>query len=182
MIQRTRLFQGFYFSKAVPTQVVNEMAFCNVCKDAYDLFEQSNVLEMQKKTAWGYARKQIVEQLANLLSMTRCQEYETVVTDFLQGHSEIECIYLIDALGIQVSDTYFGTGIKIKSPYLFSAAKKEDTHISKPYYYLAFQNREQVYMSESYISAATGYFCQTYSMVFFSGEQKELAVCIDYAQ
>lgn len=178
----TRLFQGYYFSKAVPTQVINKIAFCNVCKDAFDLFEQSNTLEMQKMLEWGCARKQTVKQLAELLSASGGREYERVVTDFLEKYDDIECIYLIDAMGTQVSDTYFGSGIKIKSPYLFSAAKKEDTHIGKPYYYLAFQNREQVYMSDSYISAATGYFCKTYSMVFFSGEQKEMVVCIDYPQ
>lgn len=178
----TRLFQGYYFSKAEQPETVNELAFYNICKNAFDFFETNNALEMEKKTAWGHARKEIVRQLAVLLAGVGCQEYETVVTDFLSRHAEIECIYLIDAMGKQVSDTYFSSGTKIKSPYLFSAAEKEDTHIGKPYYYLAFQNREQVYMSESYISAATGYFCQTYAMVFVSKEQKELAICIDYPQ
>ena len=178
----TRLFQGFYFSKGEPPEIVNETEFRGICKDALGFFEESNNLELRKKTVWGYARKKIVKHLAELLERVDGKEYEAVVMAFLQEHVEIECVYLIDAMGRQVTTTFFGTGVKIKSPYLFSAAQKEDTHIGKPYYYLAFQDREQVYMSESYISAATGYFCQTYSLVFCSRDHGELAVCIDYPQ
>ncbi len=178
----TSLFQGYYFSKAEPVDVINTMEFQRVCKDALTYYKESTVFELRKKAVWGYARKKIVKQLAEQLSLAESTAYEPVMEGFLHGHVEIECTYIIDCMGRQISPTLFGIGVNIKSPYLFSPAREEDLHVDKPYYYHAFQNREQVYVSESYISAATGYFCQTYSLVFTSSTGEELAVCIDYPQ
>jgi hypothetical protein len=89
---------------------------------------------------------------------------------------------VIDNDGKQVTKTYFGNQTVIKNTYLFTPAKEEDYHIAKPYYYVAIHKQKEIYISESYISSATGNFCKTYSLVFCNIEGNDYVLCLDFSE
>jgi FOG: EAL domain len=172
--------QGYYFSKAIPAK---EFLDLNYYEKIYQLscrYKVSMEEKMINNIEQGVNRKITLYNLMKLLRECKINEYETVICSFFEKQDGIECIYVIDDSGKQITKTLFHAGIIFKSKYLFTPAKENDHHILKPYYYVVKHKKSDIYVSERYISAATGHFCETYSCIFYSCTQEEFILCMDY--
>lgn len=174
------LFQGYYFSKAVDQIEFDQLDYNQAIRHLSHQFRLQAENQIFEKLTRGYSRKFVLQQLSKLLMNSCREDYESVVSDFLDTFNEIECIYIIDSIGRQITNTLFHFNAEFKSTYLFSPAKINDYHILKPYYYVAMQKKSEIYISDRYISAATGHFCETYSGIFYSIDKEELLLCIDF--
>ena len=66
------------------------------------------------------------------------------------------------------------------SIYLFSPYQIGESHVACDYFYIPIHNQKG-YISDEYISSATGNFCETYSEYIKGENGLEYIVCIDYA-
>lgn len=109
------------------------------------------------------------------------ENYEKKFGDFLLRHPQIECLYLLDQDGIQVSETVFNTRkVSDRKKYLFQPAPKMTDHSLKEYYYSLVYNGLERYVTEPYISLASGNLCVTISGTFKDGgNQKTHVLCMD---
>jgi hypothetical protein len=91
----------------------------------------------------------------------------------------VECFFVLDAQGVQITDTVWGSGRTVKPNGLFRPARKGADHSLKDYYYLlidAFVNR---YRTEPYISQASGHLCVTLSGLFRDAGNNNHVLCVD---
>lgn len=94
---------------------------------------------------------------------------------FLKEFEIIEAIYCINAYtGIQEGNTI----ISSDTNEFFQPARNGDNHALKEYFYITKESKRGNYLSQKYISRASGRMCRTFAQKF-SHEGKERIVCLD---
>ena len=88
---------------------------------------------------------------------------------------DIEAIYLIDVL---TSKQLMDTIIQKSENELFLASCDGEEHFLKEYYYITLETKQGIYLSQRYISYATGNICKTFAKKIFLN-QKEYILCLD---
>ena len=95
-------------------------------------------------------------------------------------NSNIECIYILNMEGIQISDTLFINKVKDKRKALmFYPAKKASDHSMKRYYCELVYSNLYKYISDPYISNATGNICTTISTTYKNDIGENYIFCVD---
>ena len=115
------------------------------------------------------------------LSRMPPKEAEKSLGNFFNRHPQLECLYLLNQDGVQVSETV--SNLKKLSPrkrFLFQPAPRGTDHSLKEYYYALAYNNLTRYLTEPYISLASGSPCITFTGVL-PGEEtgKSLILCAD---
>lgn len=174
------LFQGYYFAKPMPAEQFSQMNYSDSCRSISQEYQQKSTMEINRSSLNGLMRKSTLRKIMRILEKEDQEAYEEKIGRFLIRHEDLECIYLLDDTGCQITPTCFQKKVCLKSASLFTPAKEGDYHLTKPYYYVAVQRKREVYISERYISTATGNFCKTYSCLFCSKEGTELVLCLDF--
>lgn len=94
---------------------------------------------------------------------------------FLKEFDIIEAIYCIDAhTGIQEGDTF----ISADTNDFFTPARDGDNHALKEYFYITKESKRGNYLSQKYISRASGRMCRTFAQKFVLND-KEKILCLD---
>jgi len=173
------LFQGFYFSK--PTHApLTPSAWgpkTHVLVSAF-LSHQMNSIRLDQ------ALRKMMFELSNralrFLVNRDPDELDRILSRYIQKLTYLECVYIVDAWGQQVSATHFSPLIdasKLTSP-LFSPADSGDNHSLKDY----FTNlpAKGSYLSEPYLSQATGNYCRTFTRwLVHENSACEYILCVD---
>jgi len=63
---------------------------------------------------------------------------------------------------------------------MFSPMKKGDNHVSKSFFNYAIHHPDKIYISDKYISLATGNFCQTFSRMIRPQNASAFILCADF--
>jgi EAL domain-containing protein (putative c-di-GMP-specific phosphodiesterase class I) len=175
------LLQGYYFAK--PKQITSTSlkgftAPVRKLSTKYSSYLEEKIdMQKQKYKDYGDIIKNVLQELEGIEE--KRLNYKLV--DVIMEHKIFECIYILDSSGVQVTDTvtpYMGT-YSHKS-LIFKPAKKGDDHSLKKYYYFLKNMRLSKYITEPYISLATGNLCITMSCVFKNIEGKKYIFCVDF--
>jgi hypothetical protein len=107
--------------------------------------------------------------------------YEKKFPEFFLLHPQLECLYLLNQDGVQISETVCNL---LKMPerkrFLFQPAPKGTDHSLKEYYYALAYNNLTRYATEPYISLASGNLCITLSGLLTDPETgKTHILCAD---
>jgi EAL domain-containing protein (putative c-di-GMP-specific phosphodiesterase class I) len=174
------MLQGFYF--ASPQKISSNMLKSfnlPVRKMAANysayLAEKINTQKL-KYREYG----DIIKNVLTELSETEERRFDFTLLNIINKYKAFECIYILDPSGVQVSDTVALYSVLSKHKNLiFKPAKKGEDHSLKKYYYFLRNMKLSKYITEPYISLATGNVCVTMSCVFKSSDNKKYILCID---
>lgn len=175
------MLQGFYF--ATPQKV-----FSNTIKtfnqpirrvaSHYSSYLSEKISQQKTRD------KEIGEAIKDVLNeISRVEEkrFDFTLLEIINTYKIFECIYILDPAGIQVTETV--TGYNNYSKYkniIFKPAEKGEDHSLKKYYYFLKNMKLSKYLTEPYISLATGNLCVTISCVFKSCDNKKFILCVDF--
>lgn len=175
------MIQGFYFSK--PQEVFDESDIVSYNKietlsTSFNQYIHKKILdERLKNNRLNIVVNKWIKELMNV----SCQAFDDRLKKIILENETIECAYILDEDGIQVSDTIRLTdrcGVT-KSLIFYSAQKGTDLSMEK-YYYPLISTRLKRYITEPYISLATGNLCVTYSKIFTNVDREKYILCIDF--
>ncbi len=177
MLMGVDYFQGFYFSR--PEQF--NFLFSNETR--LKLEEAAHRLNLSIKknpTAVNvqietYTR--IINSLVETLSGSEEKDYEKTLKKYVAEHHEIECAFLIDEKGFQITDTVMDPETEILEG--FHPAIRGVNHDIKNYFYAIKEQIEDPFISGWYISAATGKSCKTISSKIYGKDGGMIVVCVD---
>ncbi|WP_373034588.1 hypothetical protein [Sulfurimonas sp.] len=97
------------------------------------------------------------------------------ILELIKQEKKIEALYLIDAEeSKQVGETIF---LAEQKSFYEPSADGED-HSLKEYFYICKNSIDGKFISEKYISSASGNMCRTFTRKF-SYDDKELILCLD---
>ena len=164
------LFQGFWFAR--PSGSVYDKPLLDE-KIAYigSKHTQNVKASMQHKELLIESAKAYTHTIIEAIKTT----HKTDLFDFLREFDIIEAIYCIDAnSGIQEGDTF----ISADTNEFFQPARHGDNHALKEYFYITKESKRGNYLSQKYISRASGRMCRTFAQKFsLAGHEKIL--CLD---
>lgn len=172
-------FQGFYFARPADPEVEH-----HGLKDAM----RSLGVAFRKRATEQLAREKeqhawfnlLVERLVNSLENTSQARFGNELAEFVTSHTELECVYVLDSRGVQVSPTICNPEkLKRSRMILFEPARVGADHSLKDYY-LPIQAGLTKFTTDPYISQASGNRCITISTQFAHVPGNEdLILCVD---
>ncbi len=107
---------------------------------------------------------------------------DTILEELVAEVREVECSFLLEPGGRQVSSTVLKPGLQPRrSGSFFRPARRGESHTLKDYVYaLATLNQER-YLTNVYVSNASGRLCRTLAVRFTASGSEELVLCVDIA-
>lgn len=168
------LYQGFYFSKPKAYIDNNDMEKIEE-KIIYiaNIFKEKNIRTLNDKrkfiTTYDQMITKIISQINSLDSFILSLKKSILI------YENVEAMYLIDAkTSKQVYDTFIIKNINDR----FKPTKDGFEHYLKEYYYITLESKKGIFLSQKYISYATGSLCKTFAKKF-TVSNKEYILCID---
>lgn len=107
------------------------------------------------------------------------REIDSLLVEIIQEEKDLECLYVIDGGGNQLSHTIMNPAIIAEQDENFRPAMPGDYHGDKKYYRQAVKKPKEWYVSVDYISTATGGLCRTLSYAYEGNEGKTFVICVD---
>lgn len=172
------LVQGFYFCKPDnSTETVFEICSPKIehCRVRLKERIREKQLDIQIKIK---IHNKTVEDLAIELSITPFNNIKEVLFKHLKSTRDMDCIFVLDKEGIQVSETVTLCDDFENRHFLFHPASIGADHSLKPYF-IEPNPLNDLLVTERYISQATGQSCRTYSRYFYNNN-KLYILCVDY--
>lgn len=174
------MLQGFLFSKPMEMEYFENHCMDLGCSDLAERFKAYEVgklvEEKERKLQYELIFKKIIRELEN----TDPKAFDNELERIIQLNPLIECIYILDISGIQASSTIcsFSKFTGMIRP-IFNPAPKGTDHSIKRYYYVTKETEKGLYITEPYISLASGNLCLTLSSVFHGGDGQKYIICFD---
>lgn len=173
MKSNINLFQGYYFCKPVyklDLIEIDRILFKII--EIGNLFKESAIrsINIKRDLVNHYCKlsNEIVEQFPNI-NFT-----EKIMIDELSKSTNLEAIYLIDVkTSKQINNTIINN-INDR----FTPSKSGDEHYLKEYYYITLESKQGIYLSNKYISYASGNICKTFAKKF-ELENEFYILCLD---
>ncbi|HLQ79117.1 MAG TPA: EAL domain-containing protein [Terriglobia bacterium] len=123
----------------------------------------------------------LLNQLLCELTNAEASRFDQLLSQTITQYPSVECIYVLDEGGIQISDTVCNASIPRKeSGVMFQPAPTGTDHSLKEYYYILMDVELQTFTTDPYVSLASGNLCRTISTVFRDAANNKMYVlCID---
>jgi diguanylate cyclase (GGDEF)-like protein len=175
------MIQGFFFSE--PKQFFDKKtAFTN---DKIDMLgkrfnEYMNLLfiEERNRNKRLYA---VANHAVKSLVNTESWAFDDMLRGIISKNEAMECAYILDSNGIQVSDTICSADkAGCQENLIFYSARVGTDHSMEKYYYPLVSARAKKHVTQPYISLATGSLCITISTSYINIENKSFILCIDF--
>ncbi|MFW5784576.1 MAG: EAL domain-containing protein [Chitinispirillaceae bacterium] len=171
--------QGFFFSK--PESDLDSLN--TKCREK--LFNLARNFRLYSIEALNRRKERTLKQNTVFTHLAYKLEKSYGNTVFLELFEEVkgknenlECFYILDSYGIQLSPTV-GLEDWNKRGGFFGPAEKGSDHGMKRYY-ISLASGLKKFVSEPYLSSATGKVCQTLAGFFRYGHQ-DCVLCIDFS-
>lgn len=175
------MIQGYFFSKPQEFLKGQKILLNNSIENLNDSFKRymSKVerIEKRKQKQLNTIVNNSLKELVNI----SYNEFDDKLLDIVKGNKAIECAYIIDKYGIQLSNTVYLHGTnEVKENGIFYSARTGADHSMKKYYYHVVNAKLSKYITEPYVSLATGNLCITFSKIFKNINNRRYILCIDF--
>jgi len=145
----------------------------------FRLMGQENVPAIDKIKEKQSLQELTAKLVAKLFQATTTQALDTILETEIQNHSDIECLYVINVEGKQLSHTIMNPQIRVDQDENFKPALPGEDYSSKKYFRQAMKNKQELYISPEYISKATGNLCRTISYAYPASDNGYYVLCLD---
>ncbi len=168
--------QGFYFCKPLPSSGDISSVSEKKLKTLASSFKYHCLTELKMKKRRSYEQittlKELVKQITTLANL----DYDEIFRNLKAKNSNLECFYILNEHGVQLSTTVGGNFLS--SGQLYQPAGIGFDHGMKRYV-ISLQSGLTRYISGHYLSLASGRVCQTLAeLIEWKGVRYIL--CIDF--
>jgi len=176
------MLQGFYFSE--PRDNTSDMTE-KTEKNIFHIANKFNNYMTNKIKATKLMHKEYNAVLSSIiyeLSNVTFEYFDHMISKIIQKYTIIECIYIINEDGIQVTETFCNQIKIMKNGKIYGPAKKGTGHSLKDYYYYLISTGSKRFTTDPYVSLASGNLCITISSQFKDVNSNRFILCIDIRQ
>lgn len=168
------LFQGYYFSRPLVqiTDTQKREMVLNIL-DIGNSFRDIIIEGIKEKRELISKFNTIAKKIINKIdSIVTC--HPSIQKKF-HKYDDIEAIYLID----EKSSKQIHNTVMLENPNSrFKPTNCGSEHFLKEYYYVTKESKKGIYLSQRYISFASGNICQTFAKIFEINHKKYI-LCMD---
>lgn len=173
MKSNINLFQGYYFCKPTKDLQIKQVeTILSTITHIGNLFKKSTINSINNKrdliANYCTISSIIIDQFSSI------DNSKEIMFNELNKYIDLEAIYLIDVkTSKQINDTIINN-----TNDRFHPSKEGDEHYLKEYYYITLESRQGIFLSNKYISYATGNICKTFARKFKIGNEAYI-ICLD---
>ena len=176
------LFQGFAIARPAGNLESLEKQTQLRIEELRKKLKKESVKALKEKRRLTGDINSLADWLVRQITPDNLDLIEPVLQEFIIINSEIECIYLLDKNGIQISHTILSPFLKQKRrSYIFMPSVKGADNSFKPYYTCFEAFKINRYLTDPYLSSASGNLCRTFS-VKLGQEDDFIILCIDFIE
>lgn len=171
------LFQGYYFAMPETVENLSRSACESRMKAAMpELNEYMDAQALVEQNRQGLYQTIFSDITGALARMQAGPEVE--LASLIAAYPQVDAVYLLDEQGIQTSETVMWFSRPGTHP-LFAPARKGTNHAYRKYFYTQKSMGGGRYLSDPYISRASGHVCRTMSSrIMCAG--KDCILCVDF--
>jgi len=176
------VFQGFFFARPAPgLDAVPGMAEKMSALAEKHRENQTRLIARRKRLYSNYDL--IMLTMCHALAEEPTRGLDRAMTRFIDAYPNVECLYVLDMRGRQVSETLCNPDkLKKSKRLLYEPAHMGADHSLKEYF-LPIQAGLEKFTTEPYISLASGNLCTTISHVFYhKSGGRHLILCADMSR
>jgi len=173
------LVQGFYFARPQPPdRMCLEHGLNHACRLRRVLTEHM-VRKFTKRKHQYKEYNDMAGRITAVVEMSNPADYEVVIENALTRFPAAECAYVIHESGRQITPIVFNSSCKNRRrPTVFGPSPAGGNLSAKDYFmYLGTQQRR--YVTQPYVSMATGNVCVTISNRVTPSSGDSYVVCVD---
>lgn len=172
------VFQGFYFGKPAAQMPDNEMM-----SERIDYLAQ----KFRANATMRFATQKALYARYDALVFKLCEELanmgptglDQALTGFIDQWEQIECLYVLNAKGVQISGTVCNPArLRKRKRFIYEPASVGADHSLKEYY-LPLRAGLQKFTTQPYISLASGNRCITISAAYKDRDNRSCILCAD---
>jgi EAL domain-containing protein (putative c-di-GMP-specific phosphodiesterase class I) len=173
------LVQGYCFAKPQPFREHIDRAPQDAATRLRTSFRSKKVREIQESKRRHSLYDEIANQVWSELQNKSPDEFDATLGGLIDSFAQIEALYVLDAKGVQVSDTILNSAARPRLSGIFHGANKGDDLSLKEYFYLLVDTGMRKYTTDSYISLATGNLIRTLTTTFTAADSDTYVLCLD---
>ncbi len=179
------LLQGYYLGRPQPSDTFQSGAVTpqaiGVIESLARSFRSRMVGEIHERREAHRRLNGLFGKILSELTAEREGELDAVLARAIQDDPHIECLYVLDAAGLQVTDTVCNQSMARRSGgAMFRPAPRGSDHSLKEYFYVLVDVELPRYTTDPYVSLASGHLCRTISTCFRDAtDGKTYVLCAD---
>ncbi len=178
------LLQGYFLSRPHPAASFDtaRIGAAGECVESLARAFKTRMVGEISDRKQAYRRfNGILTRLHGELANQPPDDFGAILAREVDADPKIECLYVLDDSGIQLTDTYCNAGMpRRQGGSMFKPAAKGTDHSLKEYFYVLVDVELPRYTTDPYVSLASGHLCRTISTCFrdAAGERRYV-LCVD---
>jgi EAL domain-containing protein (putative c-di-GMP-specific phosphodiesterase class I) len=176
------VIQGYYFSKPKRRGDLNNQEVKLRIGRTGTLYRESRLLQAGRKHVNMALYHELIRGLVKELSHHESAGFEACLRRTLQPKDPVECLYVLDEEGHQVTEMVFNVSRKSnRNSAMFRALPAGADHSLSDYFYFLRDEGfgKPTYVTKPYISISTGTLCVTIGARALDARGRGLIVCLD---
>lgn len=174
------LLQGFFFARPVKPQHLDLERLLQPLAEATQRQRLQAIQALKARREHSRNLKRLAQEGCDILQKVNPHHFDGALREILSNNQEVEAVYLLDDLGIQVSETHMAADIQVVPSRLFQPARLGSDHSCKEYFFSLVDTGLEIFTTKSYISLATGHQCRTVASFLLHGSTAaRFMLCID---
>ena len=177
--------QGYYFARPGPPDSMAHLPLSERMDEAASGYVRHATDRMNREREIRSRRDDTLNDWMRELEQVRCGEREerlaSLVHDMVE--TDCECAYLLNDSGIQTTETLFwnATGVARRNRgHVFTPTHAGADNSMKRYFHELMNAGTGHYVSEPYVSHATGTVCVTHSRLTKGLDGEAFVLCVDF--
>ena len=178
------LIQGYYFCQP---GAFGEAMLGGVNHKASHLAEQFKVrlldnrqTEHRESEVYTRIAYSVAHEIERDLEQDTVAEINQTLQRLVESSPEVECLYVLDPEGIQVSDIVFSPSKPRRRNHLVLQLSQPGTDHSLKEYFIGLRSGGHAYLTPPYISLASGGVCRTFSLHLCHAPYAGHVLCVDF--
>ena len=171
------VFQGYFFGRPMPAALAAKPDVTPI-KFLGSRFKTHVLEQINHKKIMEKSYKKMARKLREALMDGTPNTADSALSAFITENSAIECAYILDANGMQISETICNPyKLKENRRLIYQPAPEGADHSLKEYY-LTIKSGNRWHTTSPYISLASGNNCVTVSTKMYETPESPI-LCID---
>lgn len=179
MVLGVDMQQGFLYSRAHSFENGTDPNCRDMMRQMASLFRQHSQLVHRKRREQSRHKSAEIKSIVDEITKVMHTDLDAALYWLAQKYTNLQFIYVLDENGITISDTVGRVSDFVQQRrFLFRPARKGE-NLSLKDYFLWIKTGLKRFVSEPYISSATGMECITHSCRCTTADGIDCIVCVD---
>lgn len=172
--------QGFYLARPQRPDLLSPAEALDAVEVLAREYKQYMVRQINARKLQHRRYNILLNTILMELARTDVSHFDEVLRRTIAGSPMVECLYVLDESGVQITDTVCQPNAKPSGGLIFRPARKGTDHSLKEFYYVLLDVELQKYTTDPYVSMASGNVCRTISTCFRDANNNKMYIlCID---